>query len=77
MFPTGVLNILSGLLALEIDSILVEFNNVDVNINDNLIIEGLMISKGKPRQVQNNRRNHNRNELNREFRFPSSRSFRR
>ena len=45
MFPTGILNILSGLLALEVDSILVDFDNVDVNINDNLIIEGLMISE--------------------------------
>ena len=45
MFRTGVLNVLSGLLALEVDSILVDFDNVDVNINDNLIIEGLMISE--------------------------------
>ena len=41
MFRTGVLNVLSGLLALEVDSILVDFDNVDVNINGNLIIEGL------------------------------------
>ena len=45
MFSTGVLDVLSGLLALEIDSILVNLDNVDVNINDNLIIEGLMISE--------------------------------
>jgi hypothetical protein len=45
MLPTGVLDVLSGLLALEIDSILVNLDNVDVNINDNLIIEGLVISK--------------------------------
>jgi hypothetical protein len=45
MFPTSILNVLSGLLALEVDSILVDFDNVDVNINDNLIIEGLMISE--------------------------------
>ena len=44
MLPTGVLNVLGGLLALEIDSILVDLDNVDVSINDNLIIEGLMIS---------------------------------
>ena len=45
MFPTGVLNVLSGLLALEVHSILVDFDNVDVNINGNLVIEGLMISE--------------------------------
>jgi hypothetical protein len=45
MFPTSILNVLSGLLALEVDSILVDFDNVDVNINDNLVIEGLMISE--------------------------------
>jgi hypothetical protein len=44
MFSTGVLDVLSGLLALEIDSILVDFDNVDVDIKDNLIIEGLLIS---------------------------------
>jgi hypothetical protein len=45
MFPTSILNVLSGLLALEVDSILVDFDNVDVNINNNLVIEGLMISE--------------------------------
>jgi hypothetical protein len=76
MFPTGVLNVLSGLLALEVDSILVDFDNVDVNINDNLVIEGLINDqRGKLRQVQNNRRTHSRNGLNRESRYPSPRSF--
>jgi hypothetical protein len=45
MFSTGVLDVLSGLLALEIDSILVDFDNDDVNINGNLTVEGLIISK--------------------------------
>jgi len=45
MLPTGVLDVLGGLFALEINSILVDLDNVDVNINDNLIIEGLVISK--------------------------------
>jgi hypothetical protein len=45
MLPTAILNVLGGLLALEIDGILVDLNNVDVNINDNLTIEGLRISK--------------------------------
>ena len=45
MLPTGILNVLGRLLALEIDGILVDLNNVDVNINDNLTIEGLRISK--------------------------------
>jgi len=42
MFTTGALNVLSRLLALEIDSILVDFDNDDVNINGNLIVEGLI-----------------------------------
>ena len=45
VFPTGVLNVLSGLLAFEIDSILVDFDNDDVNVNDDLIIECLIISE--------------------------------
>ena len=45
MLPTGILNVLSGLLALEIDSILVDFDDNNVNINGNLLVEGLIISK--------------------------------
>ena len=45
MLPTGVLDVLGGLLALEIDGILVDFDNDDVNINGDLIVEGLIISK--------------------------------
>ena len=45
MLPTGVLDVLSGLLAFEIGSIFVDFDNDDVNINGNLTIEGLIVSK--------------------------------
>jgi len=41
MFSACVLNVLGGLLALEIDSILVDFDRNDVNVNCNLVIEGL------------------------------------
>lgn len=45
MLRTAVLNVLSGLLALEIDHILIDLNDLNVDISDKFVIEGLMISK--------------------------------
>ena len=45
MLLAGVLNVTSGLLALEIDHVLIDLNNGHVDIRDKLAIKGLMISK--------------------------------